>query len=130
VILDCPTPNEPAALFWLATVEALLGGRGTGGGSDSGAVGGGAAVPAVAPSFFWSASHGGRMLIALGRPPSSLLTFLTRPEASSTRLWPLATQTAAARQSALRDLDPALRQALASPDSSLLDVVEALRTAP
>jgi type VI secretion system protein ImpM len=87
-------------------------------------------MPAVAPSFFWSASHGGRMLIALGRPPSSLLTFLTRPEASSTRLWPLATPIPAARQSALRDIAPALLQALASPDSSLLDVVEALRPAP
>jgi type VI secretion system protein ImpM len=143
VILDCPTPNEPAALFWLATVEALLGGGGgVGGGANGG--GGGAsagppavaaagwngAVPAVAPSFFWSASHGGRMLIALGRPPSSLLTYLTRPEASSTRLWPLATQIPAARQSALRDIAPDLRQALASPDSSLLDVVEALRPAP
>jgi type VI secretion system protein ImpM len=150
VILDCPTPNEPAALFWLATVEALLGGRGGGGaaaagggadsGGDGGASGGAAAVgassgptgvrTAVAPSFFWSASHGGRMLIALGRPPSSLLTYLTRPEASSTRLWPLATQIPAARQSALRDIAPDLLQALASPDSSLLDVVEALRPAP
>lgn len=113
VILDCPTPNEPAALFWLAVAEALLGG-------------GTSAPLIVAPSFFWSASHGGRMLLALGRPPSSLLTFLTRPDASSNRLWPLVTPVAAARQAALRDLSPELRRTLTSPDSSLLDVVERL----
>lgn len=112
IVLDCPAPNEPAALFWLAAVEARLAA--------------GTSTAVVAPSFFWSASHGGRMLIALGRPPSALLTFLTRPDAASNRLWPLSTSLASARQASLRDLPPALRQRIESPDSSLLDVVAAL----
>jgi type VI secretion system protein ImpM len=112
VILDCPAPNEPAALFWLAAIEARLGA--------------GTATPAVAPSFFWSANRGGRMLIALGRPSSSLLTFLTRPESTSNRLWPLATSVAAARQAAERDISPEVKRRVTSPDSSLLDVVDAL----
>jgi type VI secretion system protein ImpM len=113
LVLDCPAPNEPAALFWLAAVEARLGA-------------GGAAEPAVAPSFFWSASHGGRMLIALGRPPSALLTFLTRPDSASNRLWPLSTVLPSARQAAQRDIPAMVRQRIESPESSLLDVVEAL----
>ena len=66
------------------------------------------------------------MLIALGRPSSSLLTFLTRPESTSNRLWPLATSVAAARQAAGRDLSPEVKRRVTSPDSSLLDVVDAL----
>jgi type VI secretion system protein ImpM len=114
LVLDCPAPNEPAAFFWLSAVEARLG------------AGGPAAASAVAPSFFWSASHGGRMLIALGRPPSALLTFLTRPDSASSRLWSLSTALPAARQSAQRDIPAAMRQRIESPESSLLDVVESL----
>ena len=112
VVLDCPAPNEPAAFFWLAVVEARLAS--------------GPSAATVAPSFFWSASHGGRMLIALGRPPSALLTFLARPDSTSNRLWPLSTSVATARDAAARDIPPAWKQTMESPESSLLDVVEAV----
>jgi len=113
VVLDCPAPNRHAALFWLALVDGRLGWRGT-----------------AAPSFFWSASDGGRMLIALGPPPAALLTFLARPDSPSNKLWPLRTGVATAREAALRDLDANVRQVAGAVDGSLLDVVAALEKAP
>jgi type VI secretion system protein ImpM len=112
VVLDCPAPNIQAALFWLALVDGRLGWKG------------------AAPSFFWSASDGGRMLIALGPPPAALLTFLARPDSSSNKLWPLRTGVATAREAAARDLDAGVRQVATAPDGSLLDVVTAVEKAP
>jgi type VI secretion system protein ImpM len=112
VVLDCPAPNSQGALFWLALAEARLGWR------------------SAAPSFFWSASQGGRMLIALGPPPAALLSFLARPESTSNKLWPLRTGSESARDSAVNTLDPTLKQLLAGPNTSLLEVVEAVERAP
>lgn len=111
VVLDCPAPNLPAASLWLALCEARLGWR------------------SAAPSFFWSASGGGRMLVSLGPPPVPMLSFLARPESSSNKLWPLRTAVASAREAAARDLDPALQKLLADADGSLLDVVRAMEAA-
>jgi len=113
VVLDCPAPNRHAALFWLALVDGRLGWRG-----------------AASPSFFWSASGGGRMLVTLGPPPSGLLGFLARPDSPSNKLWPLRTSVPAAREAAMRDLDANVRQVAAEIDGSLLDVVVALEKAP
>jgi len=112
VVLDCPAPNGQAALFWLALAEARLGWR------------------AASPAFFWSASHGGRMLIALGPPPAALLSFVARPDSPSGKLWPLRTGVASARESAVRALDPGLKEVLDAPNASLLEVLEALEKAP
>jgi type VI secretion system protein ImpM len=111
VVLDCPAPNRHAALFWLALVDGRLGWKG------------------AAPSFFWSASGGGRMLIALGPTPSAVLTFLARPDSPSNKLWPLRTGVASARDAALRDLDANVREVAAAQDGSLLDVVAAMEKA-
>jgi type VI secretion system protein ImpM len=112
VVLDCPAPNLQAALLWLALCEARLGWQAT-----------------AAPSFFWSASGGGRMLIALGPPPTALLSFLARPDSTSNKLWPLRTGVASALGAAARELDPALQKVAAAPDGSLLDVVTAMEAA-
>ena len=112
VVLDCPAPNLQAALFWLALCEARLGWKG-----------------AAAPSFFWSASGGGRMLVSLGPPPAALLGFLARPDSPSNKLWPLRTAVAAALGAAARDLDPAVQKVAAAQDGSLLDVVTAMESA-
>lgn len=112
VVLDCPAPNFQSALLWLALCDARLGWRG------------------AAPSFFWSASGGGRMLIALGAPPAALLSFLARPDSSSNKLWPLRTGVATAREAALRDLDQSMQKVATADDGSLLDVVTAMEKAP
>jgi type VI secretion system protein ImpM len=112
IVLDCPAPSLQAALFWLALCEARLGWRG------------------AAPSFFWSANGGGRMLVSLGPPPPALVSFLARPDSPSNKLWPLRTAVASAREAASRDLDPTLKGAAGAQDGSLLDVVTALEAAP
>jgi type VI secretion system protein ImpM len=113
LVLDCPAPNLHAALLWLALVDGRLGWRNAG-----------------APSFFWSASGGGRMLIALGPPPAALLSFLARPDSPSNKLWPLSTAVASARAAAARDLDAGVQQIAVANDGSLRDVVTAMESAP
>jgi type VI secretion system protein ImpM len=112
IVLDCPAPNKQAALFWLALVDGRLGWQG------------------ASPSFFWSASGGGRMLIALGPPPAVLLSFLARPDSQSNKRWPLTTAVPAAREAAVRDLDAGVREAATAQNGSLLDVVTAMEKAP
>jgi type VI secretion-associated protein, BMA_A0400 family len=104
LVLDCPAPSDELRTFWLELVRRHL--------------------PEQMPSFFWT-RESGRLLIALGPPPSLMLAYLADPEHKGSRRWSLRTLDPSARLNALEKLSPGQGRVLAPGDASLADVLQA-----
>jgi hypothetical protein len=104
LVLDCPAPTDELRIFWLELVRRH---------SD-----------ARMPSLLWT-RESGRLLVALGSPPSVLVAYLADPEQKNSRRWPLRTLDQRARANAIEKLSPVQTQILAAGDASLADVLQA-----
>ncbi|HEX2550825.1 MAG TPA: hypothetical protein VHK64_04465, partial [Nocardioidaceae bacterium] len=105
ITVDAPAPTDATVRFWLELMTRRLG--------------------AVRPSLLWTAGPEGRLLAALGAPPSSFLSYLANPQHRASRFWPLRTEVAAAIDSATKALTPAQRRAVETEQSSLAAVLTA-----
>jgi type VI secretion system protein ImpM len=109
ITLDAPAPTDGVRLFWLELARRRLGWSDT------------------QPSFVWTppSSSAPRLLIGLGPPSSTLLSFLANARHKSGRFWPLRTDVDSALDSALAALGPDQRKVLESPGATLADVLVA-----
>jgi type VI secretion system ImpM family protein len=105
--VDAPAPGPATVSLWLELVRRRLGWRDT------------------VPSLLWTNGPEGRLLLTLGAPSPSALTFLANPRHRSTRLWPLRTAIASAADQAWAALAPEQRRAIEEPDALLGDLASA-----
>ena len=102
-VLDCPAPTDELRIFWLELVRRHQ--------------------HAQMPSLMWT-RESGRLLVALGSPPSVMVAYLADPERKGSRLWPLRTLDQRARANAMGKLSPVQKQVLAAMDASLADILQ------
>jgi len=108
ITVDAPAPNDGARLFWLELTRRRLGW------SDA------------VPSMLWTRRGAGRLLLALGPPPPTMLAYLANASHRSQRFWPLRTDVRAAGDAALAALGPEQRRAVELQSGSLLDLLGAV----
>jgi len=107
ITIDAPAPDAPARELWLEIAQRRLGWR--------------EAVPAL----LWTDELDGRLLITLGPPAPSALSFLANRRHRSNRLWPLRTDVASAVQEAAAALTAQQRAVTGDPQASLADLAAA-----
>ncbi len=100
VVLDCPLGGE-GALPWLELAARILRWK------------------AQPPSFLWKEAPAPRLLLSLGPPPPSALSYLARPEQSVAVFWPLKTSQKTAIAAAKQALSPEQRRAVEDRDISI-----------
>jgi type VI secretion system ImpM family protein len=111
ITVDAPAPTDGVRLFWLELIRRRLGW------SDA------------QPTFLWTpaTSAAPRLLVGLGPPATTLLSFLANPRHKSGRFWPLRTEVDSALDSALAALAPEQRKVLENPAATLAEVIAAFR---
>ena len=113
VTVDAPTSGSATSALWLDIAWRRLGWHD--------------AIPSLL-WLEWSAGNGGsngRMLMTLGPPSPTALTYLANPGHRSTRLWPLRTGVASAADQALAALTPEQRRVIEDPTASFGDLASA-----
>jgi type VI secretion system ImpM family protein len=111
ITVDAPAPTDAVRLFWLELIRRRLGWH------DS------------QPTFLWTPATAAspRLLVGLGPPHNTLLSFLANPRHKSGRFWPLRTEVDAALDNALAALAPEQRRVLESPAATLAEVLAVFR---
>jgi type VI secretion system protein ImpM len=109
ITIDAPAPTPATRALWVALVASRLKRAG-------------APAPSV---LLWSEAGdgaGGRLLVGLGAPATTVFTFWASPRHRSQRLWPLRTDVAAALATATAALTPSQRRVVDDPAASLSDL--------
>jgi type VI secretion system ImpM family protein len=107
ITVDAPAPDASARELWLAIAQRRLGWRD--------------AVPAL----LWTDDTDARLLITLGPPAPSALSFLANRRHRSNRFWPLRTDVASAVQEAVTAMTAQQRAVTGDPRASLADLAAA-----
>lgn len=105
ITVDAPAPSPIARQFWLELAMRRLRWRD------------------AVPSLLWSEAPAGRLLITLGPPSPSALSYLANPRHRAQRFWPLRTEVAAALDQAMNALTPDQRRRVDDPRASLGDLL-------
>jgi type VI secretion system ImpM family protein len=108
--LDCPAERDVDRWAWLELARRAL------------------RWPAP-PPFLWTEGAPGRVVVALGAPPTGLLAYLCDPARASNKVWPLRNAQPAAIESARGRLSIAARRALDDPDTTVDALVAAAAAA-
>jgi type VI secretion system ImpM family protein len=108
ITVDAPAPTDAIRLFWLEIIRCRLGWHD------------------AQPTFLWT-NQSARLLVGLGPPSNTLLSFLANPRHKSGRLWPLRSDVDAALDAAVVALSAEQRKVLESPAATLADLVAPFR---
>ncbi len=79
-----------------------------------------------APPFVWTEATPPRLLISLGVSSATSLSFLARPEASASSLWPLQSQNASSREAARQAFSPQQQATLEAGHASIAALISTL----
>ena len=79
------------------------------------------------PPFVWTLAEPPRLLLCLGASPGASLSYLARPEASASSLWPLQTTNAQAQHAARDGLSAEHRNALEEKRASMAQLLTSLQ---
>ena len=101
ITVDAPAPDAAARALWLEIARRRL------------------RWHDAAPSLLWTEAPSGRLLVTLGQPTPSALSYLANPRHRAPRFWPLRTDVASAVDQAMKSLLPEQRRLVENPRVSL-----------
>jgi type VI secretion system protein ImpM len=102
--VDAPVAGSATTALWLEIARRRL------------------AWAQAVPSLLWTTGPEARLLLTLGPPSPMAMAFLANPRHRSSRLWPLRTTVAGAKDHAWAALSPQQRAVLETPDAALGDL--------
>jgi type VI secretion system protein ImpM len=105
ITVDAPAPDPTARVLWLEIARRRLRWRD------------------AAPSLLWTEQPAGRLLITLGQPTATALSYLANPRHRAPRFWPLRTDVGSAVEQAMKALLPEQRRLVENPRASLGELV-------
>jgi type VI secretion system protein ImpM len=105
ITVDAPAPDAITRVLWLEIARRRLRWRD------------------AAPSLLWTEAPSGRLLITLGQPTASALSYLANPRHRAPRFWPLHTDVSSAVDQAMKALQPEQRRLVENPRASLGELV-------
>lgn len=105
ITVDAPAPTATIRAWWIELVRRRLKWRD------------------ACPALMWTEGPAGRLLITLGHPSPSAISYLCNPRHRATRFWPLRTTVTAAIDTAMNSLTPEQRQRVETPGTSLADLM-------